>query len=106
MNIQRSYLYLIDIIQKHRKNTKTTKTNAEILYYLFEHNIFLFDPQEINNGKMTTIEIMSYYQKEAENIMKEIDDTPFLENLICDDDMRDFIKIDFQKRELKKLIKI
>ena len=105
MNIQRTYLYLIDIIQKHRRNTKTTKTNAEILYYLFEHNIFLFDPQQINNGKMTTIEIMSYYQKEAENIMKEIDDTPFLENLICDDDMRDFIKIDFQKRELKKINK-
>jgi hypothetical protein len=105
MNIQRTYLYLIDIIQKHRRNTKTTKTNAEILYYLFEHNIFLFDPQQINNGKMTTIEIMTYYQKEAENIMKEIDDTPFLENLICDDDMRDFIKIDFQKRELKKINK-
>jgi len=105
MNIQRTYLYLIDIIQKHRRNTKTTKTNAEILYYLFEHNIFLFDPHQINNGKMTTIEIMSYYQKEAENIMKEIDDSPFLENLICDDDMRDFIKIDFQKRELKKINK-
>jgi hypothetical protein len=105
MNIQRTYLYLIDIIQKHRKNTKTTKTNAEILYYLFEHNIFLFDPQQINNGKLTTIEIMSYYQKETENIMKEIDDTPFLENLICDDDMRDFIKLDFQKRELKKINK-
>ena len=105
MNIQRTYLYLIDIIQKHRRNTKTTKTNAEILYYLFEHNIFLFDPQQINNGKMTTIEIMSYYQKEAENIMKEIDDTPFLENLICDDDMRDFIKIDFQKKEFKKINK-
>jgi site-specific DNA-methyltransferase (adenine-specific) len=105
MNIQRTYLYLIDMIQKHRRNTKTTKTNAEILYYLFEHNIFLFDPQQINNGKMTTIEIMSYYQKEAENIMKEIDDTPFLENLICDDDMRDFIKSDFQKRELIKINK-
>ena len=105
MNIQRTYLCLIDIIQKHRRNTKTTKTNAEILYYLFEHNIFLFDPQQINNGKLSTIEIMSYYQKEAENIMKEIDDTPFLENLICDDDMRDFIKIDFQKRELKKINK-
>ena len=105
MNIQRTYLYLIDIIQKHRRNTKTTKTNAEILYYLFEHNIFLFDPQQINNGKMTTIEIMSYYQKQAENIIKEIDDTPFLENLICDDDMRDFIKIDFKKTEFKKINK-
>jgi hypothetical protein len=97
MNIQRSYLYLIDVIQKHRKNTKTNKTHAEILYYLFEHNIFLFDPHKINNGKMKTIEIMSYYQKEIENIMKAIDDTPFLENLICDDKMRDFIKIDYIK---------
>ena len=105
MNIQRTYLYLVDIIQKYRKNTKTQKTNAEILYYLFEHNIFLFDPQQINNGKLTTIEIMSYYQKEAENIMKEIDDTLFLENLICDDDMRDFIKTDFQKIEFKKINK-
>lgn len=105
MNIQRTYLYLINIIQKHRKNTKTTKTNAEILYYLFEHNIFLFDPQQINNGNLTTTEIMSYYQKEAENIMKEIDDTPLLENLICDDDMRDFIKKDFYKIELKKIDK-
>ena len=105
MNIQRTYLYLIDIIQKHRKNTKTTKTNAEILYYLFEHNIFLFEPQQINNGKLTTIEIISYYQKEVENLMKQIDDTPFLENLICDDDMRDFIKTDFQKRESKTINK-
>jgi site-specific DNA-methyltransferase (adenine-specific) len=91
MNIQRTYLYLIDIIQKHRRNTKTTKTNAEILYYLFEHNIFLFDPQQINNGKIRTIEIMSYYQQEAENIMKEIDDTLLLENLSCNDDMRDIL---------------
>ena len=105
MNIQRTYLYLLSVIQNHRKNTKTTKTNAEILYYLFEHNIFLFDPQQINNGKLTTIEIMSYYQKVAENIMKEIDDTPLLESIICDDDMRDFIKIDFQRRESKKINK-
>jgi len=103
MNIQRTYRYLIDIIQKHRRNTKTTKTNAEILYYLFVHNIFLFDPQQINNGKMTTIEINSYYQKEAENIMKEIDDTPFLENIECNDDLHHVIMTNFQKRELKKI---
>ena len=91
MNIQRSYLYLIDIIQKHRRNTKTTRTNAEILHYLFERNIFLFDPHQINNGKITTLQIMSYYQKEADNMMKEIDDSPFLENLSCNDDMRDIL---------------
>ena len=103
MNIQRTYLYLIDIIQKHRKNTKTTQSNAEILYYLYEHNIFLFDPQNINNGKLRTVEIQSYYQKEAENIMKGIDDTPFLENIVCDDDMREFIKLDFQKKDFKTI---
>ena len=103
MNIQRTYMYLMDMIQKHRINTKTTKTNAEILHYLFEHNIFLFDPQQINNGKMTTIAIMSYYQKQAENMIKEIDDTLLLENIICNDDMRDFIKKDFKKIELKKI---
>ena len=102
MNIQRTYLYLNNIIHKHRKTTKTTKTNAEILYYLFEHNIFLFDPHKINNGKLTMIEIMSYYQSEVTNIMKEIDDTPFLENIVCDDDMRGYILSDFQKTIEKK----
>jgi len=34
---------------------------------------------------------MSYYQKEAENILKDIDDTPFLENIICDDDLLDVL---------------
>ena len=97
MNIQRSYLYLLNVIQKHRKNTKTTKTNAEILYYLFENNIFLFDPQHINNGKVKISEIMSYYERQAEDLLREIDDTSLLENIICDDDMRDFIKMDFQR---------
>jgi hypothetical protein len=105
MNIQRTYLYLIDIIQNHRKNIKTTRTNSEILYYLFEHNIFLFDPQEINNGKLRTTEILSYYEKESETMMEVIDDTLILEQIICDDSMREFIKMDFNNRQLKKINK-
>ena len=103
MNIQRSYLYLIDMIQKHRRNTKTTKTNAEILYYMFEHNIFLFDPQQINNGNMTTIDIMSYYEKEAQNILLEIDDTHLLDEIECKDEMRDYINTDFQTTQQKNI---
>ena len=103
MNIQRTYLYLIELIQKHRRNTKTTKTNAEILYYLFEHNIFLFDPQNFKNGKIKMVDILSYFEREVEKIMKEIDDTPFLEELICDDTMREFILTDFQKGSVKKI---
>ena len=84
------------MIHRHRRNTKTTRTNAEILQYYFEHKIFLFDPQEINNGKVTTMVITSFYEQEANNIMKEIDDTLILEQIVCDDDLRFAIKMDFQ----------
>jgi hypothetical protein len=96
LNIQRTYLYLNDMIHRHRRNTKTVKTNAEILQYYFEHKIFLFDPQQINNGKLTRAQITSFYEQEANNIMKEIDDTLILEQIVCDDDLRFAIKMDFQ----------
>ena len=104
MNIQRTYLHLINIIQQYRQHTKTTKTNAEILFYLFENNIFLFDPQQINNGKLKNVEIMSYYQKEVNNMMKEIDDTLILEHINCDDELHDFIVDKITKLILTKNI--
>ena len=88
MNIQRTYLYLNDIIHKHKRITKTTKTNGEIIKYLYDHNIFLFNPSEISNGKISSFDITSYYNKEAENILLNIDDTELLNNIIvCDDDI-------------------
>ena len=88
MNIQRTYLYLNDIIHKHKRITKTTKTNGEIIKYLYDHNIFLFNPSEISNGKVSSFDITSYYNKEAENILLNIDDTELLNNIIvCDDDI-------------------
>jgi hypothetical protein len=101
MNIQRTYSYLYDIIQKYRRNTKTTETNAQILYYLFKHNIFLFDPQYINNGNIKTIEITNYYEKEVKHIMESIDDTYLLENICCDDNMRDIIISNYQTNTKK-----
>lgn len=92
MNIQRSYLYVLDIINNYKKNIKTNKSYAEILYHLFENKIFLFDPQEFNNGKLKTIEIVSYYQKETEIMMREIDDTTILEKIECDDVLLEHIK--------------
>jgi hypothetical protein len=47
--------------------------------------------QQINNEKLKTVAIMSYYQKEVDNMMREIDDTLILEEINCDDDLRDFI---------------
>ena len=104
MNIQRTYLYMNDMIHKHRKSTKTTMTNAEIMHYLYEHNIFLFNPHQFNNGKCTIHEIVSYYESEAENILREIDDTQILENIECDDTMRDLIQIDYQKSIVAKRV--
>ena len=105
MNIQRTYLGLMAIIQKHRRSSKTTKTNSEILYYLYEHNIFLFDPQHFKNGKMRAIDIQSYYKGVAENILNEIDDKLILEDLVCGDVMRDFIKKDFRALVTKNIDK-
>jgi len=86
MNIQRTYLYLNDIIHKHRKIRKTTKTNGEILKYLYENQIFLFNPIEINNGKIRTFEITEFFTKEANNIIENIDDTKLLNNIIVTDE--------------------
>jgi hypothetical protein len=89
MNIQRTYLYLNNIIHRHRKITKTgcfLKTNGEILKYLYDHKIFLFNPSEINNGKVKTFEITSYYNKEAENILNNIDDSNLLNEIVVVDE--------------------
>lgn len=99
MNIQRLYSYLIDTIGRYRKNTKSNMSNYEILYYLYSHNVFLFNPQYFNNGNTRQIDITSYYKKESENIINEIDDTPLLENIVCNDDMRKFIISDFRRRK-------
>ena len=91
MNIQRTYVYLMDLLQRYRKYARTSKSNAEILYYLYEQNIFLFDPQEFNNGRLMVKDIMSYYQNEADNIMDAIDDSQLIQQIKCDDDMRDIL---------------
>ena len=92
MNVQRTYSYILDMIHKHRKSSPTKKSNAEILQYLFENNIFLFDPQQIENGNMTTTQILSYYERECDNMLKAVDDSYLLDGIECDDDMRDMIK--------------
>ena len=101
MNIQRTYLFLLDKINNFRKITKKEMTNDEIIYYLYTHNIFLFDPLHYDNNNFKDIEIKSYYKSEIQNMMKEIDDTLLLENIICNDDLKDIIKTDW-----KNLIKM
>ena len=103
MNVQRVYLYMINLIHKHRRTMRTREGDAEILYYLFKNNMFLFDPQEFNNGKIKSVEILSYYKKEVLEMLKEIDDTPYLEGIECNDDMRDMIMQDFKRARYNEL---
>ena len=99
MNIQRTYSLLSDVIYNHRKNTKTTMTNAEILYYLHKENIFTFDPQHINNGIMREVEILSYYDKVSQEMMSANDDTTLLDDIECNDEMREYINIECFKSD-------
>jgi hypothetical protein len=97
MNVQRTYTYILDVIAKYRKNTRSQKSNAEILQFLYQHKIFMFNPQKINYGNVKTAEITNYYKSVAEEIRNAVvDDTPFLEGIICDDDMRDYINANFR----------
>lgn len=96
MNIQRTYLYLNHIIQKHKRTMKSKMTNAEVLLYFYEHNIFLFDPNHFD-GKMNIKDIESYYKEETEKMINEIDDAECLDSFVCDDTMREYIKMDFTR---------
>jgi site-specific DNA-methyltransferase (adenine-specific) len=100
MNIQRSYRYLLHMIHRHRLTTGSTKTYAEILYHLYTHNVFLFDPQVFLEGNMRTIDIDTYYKSEASKMLDILDDTSVLDGLVCDDDLRGYIHMDFQQNHV------
>ena len=105
MNVQRSYVYMMDMIHRYRKTGHgKNKTNAEILYYMYEKNVFLFNPQEFNNGNIKSCDIQSYFQNEATNMIDQIDDKAILDGLICDDDMKSVIKPNFQKSKINTSI--
>ena len=103
MNIQRTYSSLLHSIQNYRKNTTTPyTTNADILYYLYQQNIFLYNPNEFKNGQTKIDDIKSYYETVSKELM-EVNDTHLLEDIVCDDDMRDLIKTDFTRRYLPNI---
>ena len=51
MNIQRSYMLVNSIIQKYKTNTKFNGSAEEVLTYLYNNKIFLFNPQEFESIK-------------------------------------------------------
>jgi hypothetical protein len=101
-NIQRTYLFILDKIKRFKKITKNRMTNAEVLYYLYEQNIFLYNPLGYDNKPFSMKEIKSYYENEAQqivnitNIKKTID--LLLDNIYCEEDpMGDYISVKSKK---------
>lgn len=90
LNIQRTYYLLSNIIHKF-KTIQTNKSFAEILHYLTEQKIFIFNPQEINYVDITDMEIKNYYEKISTKLRQDIKEETLLENIECADILKDFI---------------
>lgn len=76
MNIQRTYEYLNNIIskfktivEKNNSNSNNNGINGLTLKYLYENNIFLFDPHQFENKPISPI---SYYNIVGKNIIDNI----------------------------------
>jgi hypothetical protein len=71
----------------------------DILYYLYYTKIFIFNPQEFNYGKCIVENIKEYYKKIAVSIideLKNITDKELLEDIECNDDLREIILEDWK----------
>lgn len=80
-NQNRFYNFLSFLIYKFRKEHFSELSNSEILCYLFEHNIYKFDPDEINYGQFGHQKLLDFCESINKNIINFIDDS-FLLNKI------------------------
>uniref|UniRef100_A0A6C0E1D4 Uncharacterized protein n=1 Tax=viral metagenome TaxID=1070528 RepID=A0A6C0E1D4_9ZZZZ len=103
MNIQRSYTYILDKLENFKKVTRMNKTNDELLHYLYKNEIFLYNPLQYNDNRETVEVEIKYYKDEMSKMMNEIDDSLILENIVCDDNMRDVIKNNWKNKDSVKI---
>jgi len=94
MNIQRTYTIVLDMIHTFRQANNTFQTYPEILQYMLKHNIFLFNPHEINFGNIRSDEIHTYYKQQIDEVMKSgvVDDSVLLDQILCEDSFRTIIR--------------
>ena len=92
MNIQRTYYLLRNIISSYQKYQKS-KSFSEVLHYMTEQKMFVFNPQDMEYTNVTDNEIISYYENVSKKIRKEIKEDIILNNIDCSDNMREFIDI-------------
>jgi len=92
MNIQRTYYLLKNIINNYQKYHKS-KSFSEVLHYMTNQKIFIFNPQDTEYTNITDHEIISYYENVSKKIRIEIKEDIILDNIDCNDTMKDIIDI-------------
>lgn len=102
MNLQRVYNYVQDTIIRHKKNTNSSKDFVEILQYLYEHKIFIFNPTEFNLGVCKSSEITSYFKHVSDDLVDNIDEDIIMDRIECEDVLKDSVKIKSIKSKAKK----
>ena len=89
LNIQRYYNNLYLKIHEFREKNDSSMTNAEIIEYFYNYNLYLFSPEELNYGCWNKVQISNFYKQETEIMMETISDNVLVENIECDDDLND-----------------
>lgn len=92
MNIQRTYYFLKNIINNYQKYHKS-KSFSEVLHYMTEQKMFVFNPQDMEYTNVTDNEIINYYDNVSKKIRTEIKEDIILDNIEHSDIMKDKIDI-------------
>jgi len=71
LNSNRVYHYVFDIVHTHQTNMEGNQTGGEILQYLYENKIFLFNPHLLRNCEMTSTEVALLYQRQLDELLEE-----------------------------------
>ena len=88
LNIQRTFIYQLNVLNKYRKASGSTDTNGKLLRYLYEQNIFIFNPDDkkLNFGNTKETNINEFFETEASSLLINIDDKDLLNEISCDTD--------------------
>jgi len=90
MNIQRVYSYISYVIREYKKNNNDNRSYKEILQYLYEIEQFIFNPDELGFGNSKEL-VIEYFEKYEEKLKSEISSETVLENIMCNDDLSEYI---------------
>ena len=112
LNIQRTFIYQLNVLNKYRKASGSTDTNGKLLRYLYEQNIFIFNPDDkkLNFGNTKETNINEFFETEASSLLNNIDDKDLLNEISCDTDQlknilttwtKSFIITKNQRKELE-----